>query len=111
MSPAARDDAGREPDVLRCGDCFGSRMPVKDLPVRRMCRAVEQAASIRIYSFLITTLPGQPRKLIQLLRSRWQVASRRHAPGSFAMLDIAMLAAVVGFFGLALGYAYACERL
>jgi hypothetical protein len=31
--------------------------------------------------------------------------------GAFPMLDILMLALGLGFFALAIGYTYACERL
>jgi hypothetical protein len=31
--------------------------------------------------------------------------------GSIQMLDVLMIAMAAGFFALAIGYAYACERL
>jgi hypothetical protein len=35
----------------------------------------------------------------------------RPAPQEHLMLDIAMLALGLGFFAVAIGYTYACERL
>jgi hypothetical protein len=35
----------------------------------------------------------------------------RRKQGAFLMLDILMLALGFGFFALAIGYTYACERL
>jgi hypothetical protein len=46
-----------------------------------------------------------------------KVASRSHViscdalPGEHPMLDLIMLVIALGFFALAVGYAYACEQL
>jgi hypothetical protein len=39
------------------------------------------------------------------------VAQGRSATRSISMMDILMLALAFGFFALAIGYTYACERL
>ena len=39
------------------------------------------------------------------------LCARVAQPGAFPMLDILMLALGLGFFALAIGYTYACERL
>ena len=53
-------------------------------------------------SLLSTSSAGSPRKCC----SRYRDATR-----SNPMMDILMLALGFGFFALAIGYTYACERL
>ena len=53
-------------------------------------------------SFLSASSAGSPRKCC----SRYRDATR-----SNPMMDILMLALGFGFFALAIGYTYACERL
>jgi hypothetical protein len=45
------------------------------------------------------------------LSFRRQATTRAGATRSTPMMDILMLALVFGFFALAIGYTYACERL
>ena len=44
-------------------------------------------------------------------RQQRMVAPREGATRSISMMDILMLALAFGFFALAIGYTYACERL